>query len=104
MELIVERPEASIPEKAWIDKEKNTLEVDYHEFDKQLFYYVDLHKSIPLEHIEFMSMTHGKRGGFKRLEIRILKEYWNISNNHKELADKIFNLLEKSINYRSNVE
>ena len=104
MELIVERPEASLPEKAWIDETRKTLEIDFHEYDKMVYYHVDIHKSIPLADIEFMVTVEGARGGFKKLGIRIKNEYWYISKNHKELTDQIFNLLKDKVNHRKDIE
>lgn len=100
MKIHVELPEATKPERAWI--EETTLHVDYHLFRQDLFYYVDAHATIPFEAIVDFTMQFGSRRGFKgmRLTYRDAKDrhitILKMSDNHEEVVIQIYNLLKKS--------
>jgi len=98
MNIYKEMPESTKPEKAWIDKEM--LCVDFHLWDSNMFYYVDMHHDIPLTGIVGYTMCFGSRKGFKKMEMyfRDLKDrhltLLKLSNSHEKLAIDIYNLLK----------
>ena len=96
MKIFVEMPEASKPERAWI--ENKTLYVDYHKYNKDMFYYVDAHATIPFQEIIEFVMRFGARRGFKGM--RIVYDHKSpvelkMSNNHEEVIIQIYNLLKR---------
>lgn len=100
MDIFVELPESSKPEKAWM--ERDVLMVDYHLYSKELFYYVDAHHDIPVVHIVAYTMYYGTRKGFKRMELtfRHPKDrhlvFFKLSANHEQLVVEIYNLLKQA--------
>jgi hypothetical protein len=97
MKIYVEMPEAVKPEKAWV--EGKVLHVDYHRWDRNMFYYVDAHATIPFEEILEFVMRFGPRRGFKGL--RLLYGHRNtvelkMSENHEEVVIQIYNLLKRA--------
>lgn len=89
-------PPAEKPELAWV--EGKTLHVDYHKFDRDMFYYVDAHATIPFVQIIDFVMRFGPRRGFKGM--RIMYDHrapieLKLSENHEEAAIQIYNLLKK---------
>lgn len=98
MKVRTELPESTRPEHAWI--ENGCLMVQYHKFQETGFVYVDAHAEILLPHIVDYSMVFGKRKAFKKLLLfyrhsknRAITKF-TLSNNHKELAVKIYQLLK----------
>jgi len=98
MDIYKELPESTKPEKAWM--EDSVLKVDFHLWEKDMFYYVDAHYDIPVLDIVSYTMFYGPRKGFKKMEmyfrrtkdrqITLLK----LSSNHEPLVLDIYNLLK----------
>lgn len=97
MKIRVELPEASKPERAWV--EGTTLYIDYHFYDKGLFYYVDAHATVPFEEIVEFVMRFGARRGFKGMRLvygQRAPVALKLSENHEELIIQIYNLLKRA--------
>ena len=98
MNIYREIPESTKPEKAWM--EHDVLCVDFHLWNKDMFYYVDAHYDIPVTQIIRYTMFFGKLKGFKKIELYfnhpIKKELilLKLSNTHEQLAVSIYNLLK----------
>jgi hypothetical protein len=100
MKIYTEIPESTKPEKAWV--EEKILEVDFHLYHKEMFYYIDAHATIAFENIIEFVMIFGARKGFKgmRLTYRDIQDrhvtMLKLSNNHEELILQIYNLLKRA--------
>lgn len=96
MDVITEIPETTKTERAWL--EKDVLCVDYHLFDKKMFYYIDAHYDIPVTQIVSYKMFYGTRKGFKKMELVFHamsgeRTFLKLSKTHEALVVSIYDLL-----------
>lgn len=99
MDIYKEIPETTKPEKAWM--EQDMLMVDFHLWNKDMFYYVDAHFDIPIVGIVSYTMYYGPRKGFKKMELyfRRAKDrqltLLKLSGTHEQLVLDIYSLLKQ---------
>lgn len=97
MKIYTEIPEATKPERAWITGDK--LNVDYHRWSKDNYYYVDAHFEEHIDFIHTMRLKYGKRGGFHGMYLIHGDDFavFELSKNHKEVITEMYKLLKGHI-------